>query len=139
MRSSASRWPPAGGWPTPIANVYPIADEMDVHPSLRPNPDVREEDDDDVDSLDIVPNEDACPYWYFSADHEAHLGLDPGGIYEVFAGMPVQVIDEIHLGIPEETDVDAFEFCFAEHPQEPGFIAFAVIFQRRRRRSDHAW
>ena len=119
---------PGGGYPYPVGNMYPVADEVGVHTSLRPNPDNKEEDDDDVDSLDIVRDAEICPFWYFSADHEAHLGLDPGGIYEVMGGTPIQVIDEIHLGIPEETDIDAFEFCFAEHPQEPGFLAFGIIF-----------
>jgi hypothetical protein len=115
--------------PYPILTVYPIADEITVHQSLMPNPDGVEEEDDDVDSLDAVHSEDECPYWYFSADHEAHLGLDPGGIYQVTAAGPVQIIDEsIHLGISEEADIDAFEFVWLQNPQEPGMLFFALIY-----------
>jgi len=116
--------------PFPVAGIYPIADEITVHTSLAPNPDGIEEDDDDVDSLDIVRSQDECPYWYFSPDSEAHLGLDPGGIYQATPGMPVQVIDEfIHLGIPEETDIDAFEFVWIENPQQPdGMLYLALAY-----------
>ncbi len=114
-----------GALPFPIATIYPIADEATVHASLAPNPDIVEREDDDVDSLDIVElinNEPICPYWYFSADHEAALGLDPGGIYQLspFGGL-VQVVDEmIHLGISEDADIDAFEFVWAPFPDQPG-------------------
>jgi serine protease len=119
---------PGGPPPFPIANIYPIADEVTVHPSLAPNPDAIEDEDDDVDSLDIVFSEEECPFWYFSADHEAHLGLDPGGIYQVTPWGPVQVIDEIHLGIPEDTDVDAFEFSFVTSPMDPGMPSLALLY-----------
>ena len=119
----------AGGPPPfPIVNIYPIADEVGVHPSLVPNPDAIEDEDDDVDSLDIVFSEEECPYWYFSADHEAHLGLDPGGIYQVTPWGPIQVIDEIHLGIPEDTDIDAFEFSFVVSPMDPGMVCLALLY-----------
>ncbi len=117
--------------PYPLQKIYPIADEMTVHQSLMPNPDNGDEEhDDDVDSLDIVPGleEPGCPHWYFSADHEAHLGLDPGGIYQAVPGGYGQVIDEIHLGIPEETDIDAFEFAWVEHPDWPGMKYLALLF-----------
>ncbi len=115
--------------PYPIMNVYPFADERTVHPSMAPNPDFAEEDDDDVDSLDIVENEDGCPIWTFSADHEANLNLDPGDIYEVTAFGPVLVVDEVfHLGMPDEVDVDAFEFVWAENPEFPGTPMLAVLF-----------
>ena len=76
------------------------------------------------------PDEGACPFWYFSADHEANLGLDPGGIYLVMTGGGfMQVIDEFnHLGIPESTDIDAFEFVWLEEPQEPGPLYLALIY-----------
>ena len=118
-----------GGFPPFPFTIYPIADEVTVHSSMAPNPDNGDRDDDDVDSLDIVPGEETCPYWYFSPDHEAHLGLDPGGIYLVTATGPVQVIDEaMHLGIPEDADVDAFEFVWAQHPDEPGPFYLALAF-----------
>ena len=113
--------PTGGPAPYPIQVVYPYADEVTVHASLAPNPDATEEEDDDVDSLDVVPfvaTGDACPYWYFSPDHEAMLGLDPGGIFLVVAGGPVQVIDEaFHLGVSEDADIDAFEFVWHIDPE----------------------
>jgi hypothetical protein len=46
------------------------------------------------------------------------LGLDPGGIFLVTAGGAVQVIDEaFHLGVPEEADIDAFEFVWHLDPE----------------------
>ncbi|MBN2445588.1 MAG: hypothetical protein JXO22_02610, partial [Phycisphaerae bacterium] len=103
--------------------------EMTVHPSLAPNPDGIEEQDDDVDSLDVVKGRDTCPYWYFTADHEAFMQLDPGDIYEVTAAGAVLVVDDvIHLGIPDETDVDAFEFVAMEEPDLPGQYFLAVVF-----------
>ena len=122
----------AGGPPPyPVGLIYPIADELTVHMSLAPNPDNDERADDDVDSLDIVRSQEECPFWYFSPDSEAHLGLDPGGIYQVMpGGAPIQVIDEfMHLGIPEETDIDAFEFVWLENPQEPdGMLYLALAY-----------
>ncbi len=127
-----------------VAWMYPIADEWMVHQDLAPNPNVREADDDDVDSLDIVEPMTAnppCEFWLFSPDHEATYfdpwtgqPLDPGGIYEVWTpggpgGGPVQVIDEvIHLGIPEDADIDAFELVFmeqqpAEQPEQMPVLA----------------
>ncbi len=129
---------PGAAPPFPITLVYPIADESEVHPDLAPNPDGVEQEDDDVDSLDIVPPGDpdepggpgqVCPYWYFTADHEAvsPLFLDPGGIYLVVGGgAPVQVIDEVQLGIPESVDIDAFEFVWLL--STGGTEVFGVIY-----------
>lgn len=114
--------------PYPLLNVYPIADEVTVHSSLAPNPDGIEEQDDDVDSLDTVLDAEQCPYWYFSADHEAHLGLNPGAIYQVTPLGPVMVISQVHLGIPPETDIDAFEFVWAEDPQFPGMSVLVLLY-----------
>ena len=121
---------PAGGLPPfPIQWIYPFADEITIHQSMNPNPDAGDPDDDDVDSLDIVPSEDGCPYWFFTADHEAFYGLDPGDIYEVTAAGPVMVVDDVfHLGILDSTDVDAFEFTWAERPDSPGGLQLAVLF-----------
>ena len=39
------------------------------------------------------------------------------------------VVDDVfHLGIPDETDVDAFEFTWAEMPDSPGTLYLAVLF-----------
>ena len=121
--------PVVGMPPYPVMMSYPIADEVTVHQSMFPNPDAGDIDDDDVDSLDIVPHEDECPEWYFSPDHEAHLGLDPGGIYLVLSPGFVQVVDEfIHLGIPEDTDIDAFEFVWIEDQNVAGALSLAVAY-----------
>jgi len=127
--------PIGGPWPVPAPPVNPFRNEVGVHVSMAPNPDNGEMDDDDVDSLDIVPHMpdgQACPFWYFTADHEASMGLDPGSIY-VMPGGPVKVIDQvIHLGlvdnpatqIIEDADIDAFEFTWlAEDEGAPPVLA----------------
>jgi hypothetical protein len=103
--------PFGGPGPAPIVPVlYPYVPEDEVHSSLAPNPPTDREDD-DVDSLDVVPSYADCPVWLFSSDHEGTLGLDPSDIYEVTGGGVVPVVDEvIHLGLPDETDINAFEF-----------------------------
>ena len=135
--------------PAPVGFTYPTADEVTTHQSLAPSPDAAETDDDDLDSLDVVPAllpamgaseqpEGPCPYLYFTADHEATwvdaLGnpLDPGGIYEVspFAPSPgpVKVIDATtHLGLPRGTDIRDFEFTWLSTP-DPGSPFFAILF-----------
>ncbi len=118
---------PAATLPLPIAAVMPFADEVTVHGSLAPNPDTGDDkDDDDVDSLDIVPDRQLCPNWYFSPDHEANLTLDPGAIYLATAAGPVKVIDEIHYGLPDDVDIDAFEFVYLTDPS--GLYGLGVIF-----------
>jgi hypothetical protein len=111
---------PVGVLPAPVVALYQIADEVTVHQSLQPNPDAIEDEDDDVDSLDIGATDMViCAQWYFTADHEATgispfgMPLDPGDIYEVIPGLgPVLVIDDVNnLGVPDDTDVDAFEFA----------------------------
>jgi hypothetical protein len=105
------------------AALYPFASESALHTSLAPNPPAASfasstPEDDDVDALDV--NDGTCPVWLISFDHEADEsvifvlpGPDPGGIYEVTPGGPVQVVDDvIHLGISEDADLDAFEFVF---------------------------
>ncbi len=57
---------------------------------------------------------DAFQARYFSPDHEADLGLDPGSIYLTLrqGGQNVALaFDDVNnFGLLEETDVDAFEF-----------------------------
>ncbi len=133
-----------GPIPSPIAGIAPYLSERALHADLAPNPDATEKDDDDVDSLDVVAHIidlpaspdgvpggiDPCPYWYFTADHEAvsPASLDPGSIYlTTGAAVPTKVIDDvIHLGIPETTDVDAFEFTWLRTTQ--GSPALAILF-----------
>lgn len=108
--------------------TYSIASERDVHPSLAPNPPPNSlvlltPNDDDVDALDV--NDGNCPVWLFSVDHEADLGTflgasDPSAIYESTDAGPVKVVDEaIHLGLAEDTDLDAFELVFLTAPADP--------------------
>lgn len=105
---------------TPIF-MYPMANEVTIHASMSPNPDTLEADDDDVDALDLMLDGTVCTTWFFSPDHEATgfdvlngADLDAGGIYEVIPGAsPEMVVDEVfHLGLLEETDIDAFEFVW---------------------------
>ncbi len=115
--------------PYALALQYPFADEITVHQSLAPNPDTAQVDDDDVDSLDIVQGRDACPVWLFTADHEGTNGLDAGDVYELAPGGAVRVIDDvIHLGLSNDTDVDAFELAWLRDPNHPGGMALAILF-----------
>lgn len=119
------------------AATYSIASERDVHRSLAPNPPPNSlvlltPNDDDVDALDV--NDGSCPVWLFSVDHEADMGLflagtDPGAIYEATGAGPVKVIDEaIHLGLPEDTDLDAFELVFLPDPAGLGGEVLGLLF-----------
>lgn len=112
-----------------VCMTFPFVDEIGVHQSLMANPDPGNPEDDDVDSLDAVPNKDACPFYYFTADHEATGGLDPGHIYLAMNPGAMKVIDKmIHLGLPPDTDIDGFEFVWLEYPQMPGNQFLAIIF-----------
>jgi len=88
--------------------------------SLDPDPPGIDHDD-DVDALDWHPlfddpsHPDAFQARYFSPDHEADLGLDPGSIYltsrnPAGANLVLAFDDVNNFGLLEETDVDAFEF-----------------------------
>ena len=98
-------------------------DEMGL--GLGPNPDNGiEELDDDVDALDVELHQ----FWYWTCDHEAHYGFDPGAIYvtDRLSGIPnwTLVISQARLGLSEpinpwdtlDADVDAFEFCTTDDP-----------------------
>ena len=105
--------PPPGS-----STALPRIDEVGL--SLDPNPGGMTFDD-DVDALDWHPlfddpsNPDAFQARYFSPDHEADLGLDPGTIYLTLrlpggANNVLAFDDVLNFGLLEETDVDAFEF-----------------------------
>lgn len=126
-----------------LSGFSPWLDERGLNVNLAQNPTAPVQRlDDDVDALDInARNADGtndCPHQYFTADHEAHgvapmAGpLDPGSIYYVAPGLgAVPVIDDVaHLGLPESTDVDAFEFVWAPNvvPGGPPGAFFAVVF-----------
>jgi hypothetical protein len=71
-----------------------------------------EAEDDDVDALDYHERQ----FHYLSVDHEANAGLDPGDIYvcnllAVGQNLLLALDDVTHIGISDDTDVDAWEFC----------------------------
>ncbi len=117
------------------AAEYPLADEVSLHPSLAPNPPsssgigppVAQDADDDVNALDVTPCGGGFPL--FSVGHEATgpLDLDPGGIYLDVGTGPILAVDEdVHLGVPEDTDLDAFEIVLLRH--EVAGLSLAVLF-----------
>ena len=91
-------------WPVPGTGV---TDENGLN--LHENP-PGPEFDDDVDALDTRYHR----YWFWTCDHEAHFGLDPGSIYITDTQNTPSMSMFIHssqLGINGEADLDAFEFC----------------------------
>lgn len=99
--------------PPQFVFAYPFLDEDSTHINLTPAPlPFINRDDDDVDALDI--RDEACTYYYFSPDHEAKFGLDPGFIYQLYPGGGTFAVisDTANLGLPEDVDVDAFEFVW---------------------------
>jgi hypothetical protein len=108
----------------------PYRDEVSVHADLQRTPWRGRMDDDDVDALDVQLTSTPCHY--VSADDEGANGLDPGSIYELVEGRLVEVITPRMLGLAEDADLDAFEFCWMElppvYPGLEGELAFAVLF-----------
>jgi hypothetical protein len=94
-------------WP----NDLKYATESDI--GLAGNPTLSEFDD-DVDALDTETNR----YWYWSSDHEAHLGTDPGDIYvtdRTTTGYFLAFDNQL-IGVTDGTDIDGFEFCLTDDP-----------------------
>jgi hypothetical protein len=89
---------------------YTFVPESGISPNMAPDPDSSEDRDDDVDALDFQDGQ--CSVAYFSVDHEAKYGLDPGIIYEAGPGAFSGVIFPVDLGISGGTDIDAFEFAW---------------------------
>lgn len=95
------------------AGLTPVRDEATLGLSVNPGTQL---DDDDVDALEV----EQFPNWYFTVDHEANFGDDPGSIYLTVLTTPGQnkvlAVDDVYagtsygLGVPEDTDVDAIEF-----------------------------
>ncbi len=111
------------GWFTNLTTFLPIGVRDEDMLGLAPSPVSGDSTkDDDVDALDA--NSELFPYWYWSADHEGNYSgyalapapkYDPGGIYrtDLSAAGPndVMILDDVaNLGLPMDTDVDAFEF-----------------------------
>ncbi|MDA3797487.1 MAG: GEVED domain-containing protein [Kiritimatiellae bacterium] len=118
------------GWYSWLVDM-PYTDETMI--GLASNP-VATVLDDDVDALDTETNR----YWYWTSDHEAHYGTDPGDIYvtDRNVGGYTNAIDNLVLGVPDGTDIDAFEFCITDDQnilnhfvlQASGAPYLAVIF-----------
>ncbi len=123
------------GAPATVFATLPFLDETSLHPNLFPNPDMFNDEDDDVDSLDIPSSDADCQYWYFSADHEAPAidpmtgsPFDPGSIYLVDPfGSVSRAIDVSQLGLPVGTDVDAFEFVWLAEDTATSFPLFLTV------------
>ena len=113
-----------GNW----VNETGVRDEVAL--GLGANPDMEEAFDDDVDALD----EEQHRFYYWTADHEANLGYDPGSIYMTDlngSGQNATLAfdDALHLGLPQDTDVDAFEFTLVDEAtyQSYGFAPVGII------------
>jgi len=121
---------PIGGGLYGLNSLTPAATETMVHPNLQPDP-TGEDEDDDIDSLDVVGLEPIELVWTFSADHEAHMGLDPADIYmpsPTGGAVPWLLVDgQRHLGLRDGTDVDAFEFVWLS-PDPDILPSLAVLF-----------
>jgi len=123
--------------PSPGFSLDSLYDEEDVHISMGPNPDNIAEDDDDVDALDYFWDENLSGIYYFSPDHEATsshpltgLPLNGGSIYEVDPNTNeiIEVVNcVVHLGIIENTDIDAFEFGWV-WDNDAGRLGLALLF-----------
>jgi hypothetical protein len=109
------------GTPFYYGSVAPYKDEQSFSALIAPSPLTLYPPDanDDVDALDQMEDAALCDYQYFSVDHEAHYihGVDtlrPGFIYQYTGNGTIEdVIHPIlHLGLPNEIDIDAFEFAF---------------------------
>lgn len=108
-----------GDWGMPVG----IRNENAL--GLGPNPAFKNADvkyNDDVDALDIEDH----TKWYFTPDHEANYGLDPGGVFKVDFSIPayaVQVLDDKkNIGVTIDTDIAGLEFCSV------GYDKFYSIF-----------
>jgi len=102
--------------------------------------------DDDVDALDWHREDpELFRDRYFTVDHEANLGLDPGDIYHTINDGTVNiqmVIDDVtQIGVRDDTDVDAWEFVNIDYdcakelfgpdftaPLDPTLNILAAIF-----------
>jgi PKD repeat protein len=121
-----------------VTSITPKYDELPIHPNLTPDPTWSapnpNEHDDDVDALDRPCNLDSAARTYFSADHEATyfdqngIPLNPGSIYLAEGGMAYEVINaQTDIGLPPDTDVDAFEFAWLFDDQNQ-YNALALVF-----------
>ncbi|MEM6674481.1 MAG: hypothetical protein AAF726_16665 [Planctomycetota bacterium] len=114
-----------------VVTLAPERDELDVHRGLAPNPDAGDLDDDDVDALDWLRDGE---FVYFSVDSEGEghsmfpsLDMEAGEIWRARPGMlPERVLTPAQLGLPDGTDIDAFEFAWVPHFS--GSMALGLVF-----------
>ena len=103
----------ASGWYSWAPNPgIPYSDETLLGLAGDPLP---RQNDDDVDALDLETHR----YWYWTSDHEATWGTDPADIYgtdTTGAGGTWVAIDNSLIGVPDGTDIDAFEFIVTDDP-----------------------
>jgi len=117
--------------PAAIYFIYPYLSESMLHVSLAPDPLPFAEDlDDDTDALDLLDG--SCSVWYFSVDHEAAFGLDPGTVYMKIGGGPAipsipVIYDSLHLGLLPDADIDAIEFAWI-YDANSGGNGLALLF-----------
>lgn len=109
----------AKGWFTWLPNPgVPVSTETALGLGTDPGPQLV---DDDVDALDLERRR----YWYWSSDHEATYGTDPGDIYvtdTTGAGGTQLAIDNLLIGVPQGTDIDAFELIVTDDPAILGVL-----------------
>lgn len=119
-----------------VSGVTGLYSEARLHTSLAPDPLLNNHFDDDVDGLDILGDIQACNVWLFSVDHQATFtdpvngALRPGVIYQhAPGGFAAAVIDPtIHMGLPLDVDIDAFELVWLYNPTVAGGSSLAIIF-----------
>ncbi len=118
-----------------------VLDEGDLNLGTEPLP---IQYDDDVDALDYHPlysrSHNLASSWYahryFSPDHEANLGLDPGDIYLTrdadinndnnWVNMTLALDDVANFGVPDSTDIDAFEFITLDSEDTMNLFGYAI-------------
>ncbi len=95
-------WLPVPGVPTLTEAMLGLADD--------PPPQAK---DDDVDALDTR----RFQYWFWTCDHEATFGYDPGDIYvtdTLLSSSLSLFITHETLELPDGVDIDGFEFCVTD-------------------------
>lgn len=110
--------------------------EADIHPNLAPNPDLGEEQDNDVNALNYFLTQNIDGIFYFTANSEAtHVNpvtlapLNPGSIYELTGpGNFAEVVNPVtHLGLTDGVDINAFSFGWV-HDSIQARLGFALLF-----------
>ncbi len=115
---------------TPLI-VDSLWSEGDIHVNMLPNPDGGFSTDNDVNALAFYPDQYIQGIFYFTVSSQAHYNLTPGSIYQfVTDGVIVEVINcSTHLGLPESTDINAFDFAWVwDSLVTPARYGLAILF-----------